>query len=30
MEVYRTTLDEDTILMLSTQGEFLKYLEKAR
>lgn len=30
MEVYRETLDEETILMLSTQGEFLKYLEKAR
>ena len=30
MEVYRTTLDEETILMLSTEGEFLKYLEKAR
>ncbi len=30
MEVYRTTLDSGTILMLSTQGEFLQYLEKAR
>jgi len=30
MEVYRTTLDTGTILMLSTDGEFLKYLEKAR
>ena len=30
MEVYRTTLDSGTILMLSTQGEFLRYLEKAR
>jgi len=30
MEVYRTTLDSETILMLSTQGEFLQYLEKAR
>lgn len=30
MEVYRSTLDSGTILMLSTQGEFLKYLEKAR
>jgi membrane protease subunit HflC len=30
MEVYRTTFDEGTILMLSTDGEFLKYLEKAR
>jgi membrane protease subunit HflC len=30
MEVYRTTLDGDTIIMLSTRGEFLKYLEKVR
>jgi len=30
MDVYRTTLDKQTILMLSTDGEFLKYLEKAR
>ncbi len=30
MEVYRTTLDSGTIFMLSTQGEFLQYLEKAR
>ena len=30
MEVYRTTLDGETILMLSTEGEFLRYLEKAR
>jgi len=30
MEVYRTTLDKETILMLSTDGEFLKYLEKVR
>ncbi len=30
MDVYRTTLDSGTILMLSTEGEFLKYLEKAR
>jgi membrane protease subunit HflC len=30
MEVYRTSLDEKTILMLSTDGEFLKYLESAR
>jgi membrane protease subunit HflC len=30
MEVYRTTLDGETIIMLSTQGEFLKYLEKVR
>jgi len=30
MEVYLTTFDEGTILMLSTDGEFLKYLEKAR
>jgi membrane protease subunit HflC len=30
MEVYRNALDEDTILMLSTGGEFLRYLESAR
>jgi len=30
MEVYKKTLDDNTILMLSTDGEFLKYLEKAR
>jgi len=30
MEVYRNTLDKETILMLSTEGEFLRYLEKAR
>jgi membrane protease subunit HflC len=30
MDVYRTTLDKGTILMLSTQGDFLKYLESTR
>jgi membrane protease subunit HflC len=30
MDVYRTTLDKGTIVMLSTDGEFLRYLEKAR
>ena len=30
MEVYRTTIGADTLLMLSTEGEFLRYLEKAR
>ncbi len=30
MEVYRSTFDSGTILMLSTQGEFLKYLETTR
>lgn len=30
MEVYRTTFDSGTILMLSTQGEFLKYLDSTR
>lgn len=30
MEVYETTLDEETILMLGTDGDFLRYLEKAR
>jgi len=26
MEVYRITLDKETVLVLSTDGEFLKYL----
>jgi membrane protease subunit HflC len=30
MEVYRTTMDEKTILLLSTDGEFLRYLERDR
>jgi len=30
MEVYRTTLDDETILLLSTDGEFLRYLERTR
>ena len=30
MEVYRNSLDQDTILMLSTGGDFLRYLESAR
>jgi len=30
MEVYTTTMDKNTILMLSTDGEFLKYLERDR
>ncbi len=30
MEVYRKSLDPGTILMLSTDGEFLRYLERAR
>jgi membrane protease subunit HflC len=30
MEVYTTTMDKETILMLSTDGEFLKYLERDR
>ena len=30
MEVYHTTLDKDTILLLSTDGEFLRYLERDR
>ena len=30
MEVYRTTLDDETTLLLSTDGEFLQYLERAR
>ena len=30
MEVYRTTVDEETVFMLGTDGEFLRYLERAR
>ena len=30
MEVYRTTIDEETLLMLTTSGDFLRYLESAR
>ena len=30
MEVYRTTLDKETTLLLSTDGEFLRYLKQAR
>ncbi len=30
MEVYRTTIGDDTILLLSTDGEFLRYMERAR
>jgi membrane protease subunit HflC len=30
MEVYRATADEKTILVLGTDGDFLRYLEKAR
>ena len=30
MEVYRTTFDKDTILMLGSDGEFLRYLERAK
>lgn len=30
MEVYSVTMDEDTILLLGTDGDFLKYLEKAK
>ena len=30
MEVYTTTMDKETILLLSTDGEFLKYLERDR
>ena len=30
MEVYTTTMDKDTILLLSTDGEFLKYMERDR
>ncbi len=30
MEVYESTMDEDTVLLLGTKGDFLKYLEKAK
>jgi len=30
MEVYTRTMDEETILLLSTDGEFLRYLERDR
>jgi len=30
MEVYRTTMDDETILLLTTDGEFLRYLERDR
>jgi len=30
MKVYRTTMDNNTILLLSTDGEFLRYLERDR
>jgi membrane protease subunit HflC len=30
MEVYRTTMDKETVLLLTTDGEFLKYLERDR
>ena len=26
MEIYREALDDETVLVLSTEGEFLKYL----
>jgi membrane protease subunit HflC len=30
MEVYRTTFDKETILVLATDGDFLQYLDSAR
>ena len=30
MEVYQTTIDENTLLMLTTDGEFLRYLERMK
>ena len=30
MEVYETTIDSNTILMLTTDGEFLRYLERMK
>ena len=30
MEVYQETLDEETVLLLGTDGDFLRYLERAK
>ncbi len=30
MEVYESTMDEDTVLLLGTKGDFLRYLERAK
>ncbi len=30
MEIYRETLDKETVLVLSTDGEFLKYLGSSK
>jgi hypothetical protein len=30
MEVYTRTMGKDTILLLSTDGEFLRYMERDR
>ena len=30
MEIYKETLDKETVLVLSTDGEFLKYLGSAK
>lgn len=30
MEVYESTMDEDTVLLLGTKGDFLRYLEKVK
>ena len=30
MEVYRETIDDSTVLLLGTKGEFLRYLEQSR
>ena len=30
MEVFRETLDTTTVLVLSTEGDFLRYLGRAR
>jgi len=30
MEIYRETLKDNTVLLLTTEGEFLRYLEEAR
>jgi membrane protease subunit HflC len=30
MEIFRTTLDENTVMVLSTDGDFLRYLDRAK
>jgi hypothetical protein len=30
MEVFKETMNKDTVLLLGTDGEYLRYLESAR